>query len=249
MEKPIDESHVPDMAAEKAHNSGKGRHGSRMVSLPRSSVSVRMVWTGVLLAGLLIGGTVPEAGLVSDHRKGVVGGVHDFSGRPGEAGGGCQACHIAHLQGLRMTTQPVGTPATQPATQPAVEVYRLAGQRQVFVPDRYMPGPTSLICLSCHDGTIATSTIGSSHAMLAGVREGFKMPGGFVGRDHPIGVPYSLKRGEFHPLAFVQGKGIRLPDGRVECVSCHDPHNQHGFSGLLVVSNRRSALCLTCHIK
>jgi predicted CXXCH cytochrome family protein len=42
---------------------------------------------------------------------------------------------------------------------------------------------------------------------------------------------------------------VRLPDGRIECVSCHDPHNTAGIDKLLVMSNRRSALCLTCHIK
>jgi predicted CXXCH cytochrome family protein len=42
---------------------------------------------------------------------------------------------------------------------------------------------------------------------------------------------------------------VRLPDGRVECVSCHDPHNQSGTQAMLAVSNRRSALCLTCHVK
>jgi len=35
----------------------------------------------------------------------------------------------------------------------------------------------------------------------------------------------------------------------VECVSCHDPHNAAGFEKMLVMSNRRSALCLACHEK
>ncbi|MBN1343780.1 MAG: hypothetical protein JXQ73_13945 [Phycisphaerae bacterium] len=113
-----------------------------------------------------------------------------------------------------------------------------------------MPGPSSLLCLGCHDGTIATSTIGSSHALLAGVRAGFAVPDGFVWRDHPIGVPYPNDRQNFRPASHVlKGGKIPLPEGRIECISCHDPHNEEGIKGLLVMSNRRSALCLTCHIK
>lgn len=139
------------------------------------------------------------------------------------------------------------TPTPGEAT--ALELYRIAGQRQVFVAGRYMPGATSLICLGCHDGTVAVSVLGASHALLAGQREGFDAPDGFVWRDHPIGVPYPTDRGQYHPRAAVETQGVRLPDGRMECVSCHDPHNEHGGDNMLIMSNRRSALCLTCHVK
>ena len=42
---------------------------------------------------------------------------------------------------------------------------------------------------------------------------------------------------------------VTLPGGRVECISCHDPHNAAGEANMLVTSNARSALCLTCHDK
>ncbi len=188
--------------------------------------------------------------LIGGHVRGVVGGPHDFSGEGGEPGDACKACHVPHIQALR-SIAPAATsqPATRPATQPAFEMFRIAGQRRVFTPNRYTPGPTSLICLGCHDGTIGTSTIGSSHAMLAGVREGFKMSSGFVWRDHPIGVPYPSDPREYHPRSFVEARGVRLPEGRVECVSCHDPHKGASTGNMLVMSNRRSSLCLTCHIK
>ena len=128
-------------------------------------------------------------------------------------------------------------------------MYRIPGQRKVFVPGRYTPGPTSLICLGCHDGTVAMSTINSSHSLLAGVREGFAVHEGFVWRDHPIGVPYATNWREYHPAAFVAKQKLRLPEGRIECISCHDPHNVAGIKRMLWMSNRRSALCLTCHIK
>lgn len=215
------------------------------------------------------------ASTIAAYHEGVADSVHDFTDpRTGQIQA-CRACHVPHVQALRpagltattqpaATTQPWGTSgpsgtsgpvATQPASvdnldhSPAFDIYRIEGQRRVFVPGRYTPGPSSLLCLGCHDGTVATSIIGASHSMLAGVREGFALPDGFVWRDHPIGIPYSRDRREFRPMSFVVAKGLRLPEGRLECISCHDPHDEQGYPAMLIHSNRKSALCLTCHIK
>ncbi|HNO79102.1 MAG TPA: cytochrome c3 family protein [Phycisphaerae bacterium] len=197
----------------------------------------------------------------TNYMSGTVGSVHDFSEETHRPGDACSACHIPHVQAVRVRKPTNNTDATDENNtenrdaidqdvEPAVELFRIQGQRQTFVPDRYTPGPTSLICLGCHDGTVASSTIGSAHAMLAGVREGFSVPEGFAWRDHPIGVPYPSNNREYRPESFVTADGtVRLPEGRMECVSCHDPHNSAGIDKLLVKSNRRSALCLTCHVK
>lgn len=189
----------------------------------------------------------------SDMISGVVGGPHDFSDPRGGPGNACNGCHVPHMQAIDIVTAPAATtqPVGVPATQPSVQLYRIEGQRRVFVPDRYTPGPTSLVCLGCHDGTIATSTIGSSHAMLAGVRTGFHVPEHFVWRDHPIGVPYPAgHRNDYKPVSAVVADGrIVLPEGRIECISCHEPHDRYGLPGMLVKSSKRSALCLSCHIK
>lgn len=177
------------------------------------------------------------------HRLG--GGVHDFTDPDTGFTDACRACHVPHIQAMRPTTRPT----TQPTTMPAYEIFRIGGQRRVFVADRYTPGPTSLICLGCHDGTVATSIINAAHSMLAGVREGFAMPEGHMWRDHPIGVVYRHDPREYRSQGFVEAQGIRLPGGRIECISCHDPHDEHEIPGMLVKSNRKSALCLTCHIK
>lgn len=199
------------------------------------------------IASLGVDGTPPSSpgGLgaaVDSHFGGVVGGPHDFSRFGGSA---CDACHVPHIQAIR----PLAATATRPATQPAVELFRIPGQAPVFVPGRFSPGPTSLICLGCHDGTIGTSTIGSSHALLSGVRDGFSAHGDFPWTDHPIGIPYPTKPKEYRPSVFVEKQKVPLPQGRVECISCHDPHNVAGNADMLWVSNRRSALCLTCHVK
>ncbi len=206
--------------------------------------------------------------------SGIIGGVHDFSRLSGRFADACSACHVPHVQAVRPIarlrrpeplpdTSPTGRAGLSrampgggagldppsPAGPGVLELYRIEGQRQVFQPGKYMPGPTSLICLSCHNGTVATSTMSTGHALLSGERFGLDLSDDFTFRDHPIGVPYPNDPREYHPQSFVEKKGIPLPDGRLECISCHDPHDQQRIDAMLVMSNRRSALCLTCHKK
>lgn len=190
---------------------------------------------------------------VGNYASGVVGGPHDFSESTGGQTNACGACHIPHIQRVQALTPGADDASNRSAAQDDevfLRLYRVEGQRATFEPDRYTPGPSSLICLGCHDGTLASSTMGSAHAMLAGVREGFNVPDGFVWRDHPIGVPYPRGDRDYRPFGqVVAGGAVRMPQERVECVSCHDPHNTAGVDKMLVMSNRRSALCLSCHIK
>ncbi len=109
------------------------------------------------------------------------------------------------------------------------------------------------LCLSCHDGALASEVVGG------GADAGLIAAGALINprRDHPVGVAYPLTgrlsgrtRREFVPIARLQSEGaVRLIDGRVECISCHDPHNALGYDKMLVKPNRRSALCLSCHKK
>ena len=190
----------------------------------------------------------PDDDPVSACRAGVIGGPHDFSDLLGGPADACKACHVPHVQVLK-PEYPEGEDDAGVKLEPSVSIYRIPGQRGVFQPDQYMPGPSSLLCLGCHDGTMATSTIGSSHALMAGRRAGYHIPDDFAWRDHPIGVPYPERSGEYRSMASVEAAGVPLPEGRIECISCHDPHNRSGLQDMLVISNARSALCLTCHVK
>lgn len=180
--------------------------------------------------------------LVDRHRAGVVGSKHDFTTPGDPTSNACSACHVPHIQAIRSSTLTT--------TRPSLETYRIKGQRRIFKDDRYTPGPTSLVCLGCHDGTVATSAVGASHAVLAGVRDGFASRDEYGVRDHPIGIPYPSGDRGYHTQAFVEAKGrVRLPEGKIECVSCHDPHDSSGTEHMLVMSNRRSRMCLSCHVK
>jgi predicted CXXCH cytochrome family protein len=131
------------------------------------------------------------------------------------------------------------------------------------------PHNGSLVCLSCHDGTIAVNAL--NNAPGAAGAGSYGSPGGsgldasgkltgsshaFVGTDlrddHPVGITYdSTKDINFHPKT---GNSQSYPDKLlsegffVECVSCHNPHD-NTYANFMVESNENSTLCLRCHIK
>lgn len=130
-----------------------------------------------------------------------------------------------------------------------------AGQRfELYKKTAGVPGKSTLLCLSCHDGSTALDAFGGKEgdvyiADIAG-------PSVVIGKDrdlsgdHPVGVRYPDFDRDYVPQIVVQGEGVvALPGGRVECISCHEPHGLDGHDAMLVKSNVRSALCLTCHRK
>ena len=86
----------------------------------------------------------------------------------------------------------------------------------------------STVCLRCHQ-----ESSGPGHTYVNG---------------HAISVPYPTLDPGFEPSSRVVDAGLRLPGGRVECVTCHDVHAA-GLPGRVRVSLDNSHLCLTCHRK
>jgi predicted CXXCH cytochrome family protein len=128
------------------------------------------------------------------------------------------------------------------------------------------PGSTSLLCLSCHDGSVALNSYGNNSQLTVS-------SGGAIGAQHVIGKDNYL--GNHHPIGFdydaVQSvdKEIRSADAatlgsagsvrdhlygesntKMECGTCHSVHNTGNTGELLLWrSDMRSRLCLTCHDK
>ena len=131
------------------------------------------------------------------------------------------------------------------------------------------PHNGSLICLSCHDGTIAINSLNNLPGPEGAGNYG--TPGGaaldangrltsvsddYVGTDlqddHPVGITYDTNYdNDFVPKT---GNDLLYPDKLlseglyVECSSCHNPHD-NTYSNFLVESNANSNLCMRCHIK
>lgn len=172
---------------------------------------------------------------------GLEGSKHDFSREEWSGGELCAACHAPHRQ---------EAPKAAPLWNPNADLTRRFGTPLDKKTSKAQPGSGTLSCLRCHDGTVASDAAPKAKAKRA---VNAQHPGAFTAghetSEHPVGVSYPAFGKGFHPAPSVTAKGIPLPDGRVECMSCHDPHNEAGVKHMLVTSNARSALCLTCHKK
>ena len=131
------------------------------------------------------------------------------------------------------------------------------------------PGSVSLLCLSCHDGSVAVNSYGNASQPLSSQSGG----GSPVGAQYTIGQSNNL--GNHHPIGFdydavqlvdteIRSADVASMGGaghvrdhlfgpgntKMECATCHSVHNK-GNSGetLLWRSDRNSQLCLTCHDK
>ena len=170
---------------------------------------------------------------------GIEGSKHDFSKKPWAAGETCGACHTPHRDQL---------PKAAPLWDPAADLTRTFGRTTTR---SLSPGSGTLMCLRCHDGTVAKETIaGVLRARFVNKHNPGLFDAVHGGTDHPVGIEYPLFKKGYRPVTSVVAKGtVVLPQGRVECISCHDPHNTAGAAHMLVTANTRSALCLTCHKK
>jgi predicted CXXCH cytochrome family protein len=117
------------------------------------------------------------------------------------------------------------------------------------------PSPVSKQCLSCHDGTIALGqTIANGLITTTGSLSPAKNLGTDLRGDHPISFSL-VNNGELSPNLFASppstgDPAVKLRNGSVECVTCHDPHtpNLDAIAGMFLVrSNSGGALCLSCH--
>lgn len=169
---------------------------------------------------------------------GIKGSKHDFSHQEWSGGDACRACH-------GVETEP---PTTAPRWDPNADLNRTFGTPLAQSKET---GLGTTICLRCHDGTIARDTVSAATKERFASKEHPGLFGtGHGSSDHPVGVDYPAFDEHFHPAAMVIAQGaVTLPGGKVECVSCHDPHAMSGQPYLLVKSNAGSALCLTCHDK
>lgn len=180
----------------------------------------------------------------------------------------CIFCHIPH------NSNPTVTPLwNKQVLDTSVFTFYTSGTRTVK-PSGTVPGPMSLACLTCHitknpDGSVNAHTFindnglglgdftscGHCHPGGTGVPTPQFMVGPDLMNDHPISIPYPVSNAKFNAPPNVDrgwytgiSDKVRLFGGRVECPSCHDPHdNTNGF--FLSRNNSKSALCLTCHDK
>ncbi|MDX2414716.1 MAG: cytochrome c3 family protein, partial [Bacteroidales bacterium] len=117
------------------------------------------------------------------------------------------------------------------------------------------PTGSSLLCLSCHDGTIALGSV-LNRATDIDFSGGTTMmpPGSSVlstdlSDDHPVSFAFNsalaANDGQLIDPALITAP-VSFENGKLECTSCHDPH-RNIYSNFLLVSNQFSELCYKCH--
>lgn len=92
-------------------------------------------------------------------------------------------------------------------------------------------------CLTCHDDVVATG-ISPCLAQICMLKS-----------DHSVDKPYPPhdRVGEFATTPRAEAAGVRFLNGRIDCISCHDLRNRDQYH--LRVEDRKSRLCLACHLK
>ncbi len=108
----------------------------------------------------------------------------------------------------------------------------------------------SKLCLGCHDGVTGIDNYGGSSNTTTVMSASYANLTLDLQDDHPVGVAYPADS----DTNFINDETViltlKLPDGNVECSSCHNPHDNTTGSGKFQrIDNVNSDLCLSCHNK
>ena len=180
----------------------------------------------------------------------------------------CVYCHTPHAANTAFIGAPLWNKATPSGT------FTMYGTTIGGTATDAAPNSPSMACLSCHDGVSAINSMvnapgsGGYVALGANVKFGttaagtaFVMPAGVTNigtdlrNDHPVSITYDatkagLKATSTTLTGWAGATTIAqlLRSSKVECGSCHDPHEATNGT-FLRVANTGSALCIGCHAK
>jgi predicted CXXCH cytochrome family protein len=248
----------------------------------------------VLLGGITWVTYATAAAIVGDPVLGaddpILGSKHDFTGlnaRAGVAamsgvafsdyGYSCVYCHIPPEEAGAIPSDFGGIDGWNRYV-PALGNYQLYDSANLDNKTSG-PNPISMLCLSCHDGTMAVDMVvfkpatfdpAADNAMHMRINPEdniescgkchngdvahditVKMLGTDLRNDHPISMKYAgltFKDRDFRPPDTADGfsNGVKLYNGQVECMTCH---NVHDPSRELLLRANAEVLCFTCHTK
>jgi predicted CXXCH cytochrome family protein len=221
----------------------------------------KLLVVSLVIAIALVGATAAMAG--------ISGTKHDLdSVATGITTELCAYCHTPHAGAAATTMSPLWN---RNATTDPTTGFTFYGDTAAGTAAALTLRAKSAACMSCHDGATGINNIinvpgaglGTSNNLLtigsAGLPQAnnASLIGTDLGNDHPVSIPYTVAHDLNTPLAGtstdqivrVTATGVTGADAEyVECVSCHDPHN-NTVPLFLRVSNASSVLCLTCHNK
>jgi predicted CXXCH cytochrome family protein len=168
----------------------------------------------------------------------------------------CVFCHTPHSANpARQLWNHAASPATYTTYgSSSFQSGTSAGTFNTFAGTRApQPSGSAKLCLSCHDGTIASNaTINNGTIAMGGSSfvPATANLGTDLSNDHP--VSFARNAGDTQVVDPAAGDAVHLETGTryVQCVACHDPHSERidpTVGKFLVKINRGSAMCVTCH--
>lgn len=183
----------------------------------------------------------------------IIGSKHDFTS--GNAWFTsveiCEVCHTPHNADNTLVDSPLWNHGLSTA------IYTIYGSSTIDGTIE-QPNTNSRLCLSCHDGTVALDKYGnnSGNSFIDGTAK----IGTDLSDDHPVSVTWihqTLNGGSSnycdrcHDLHTTPSMVSALPffNQKVECSSCHNPHNTSGLNYFLRLPLTNGELCLYCHEK
>lgn len=213
---------------------------------------------GLVLAGgtLFIGslacaGTLPGTGIEQS--------PHDFSGLGPTNGQICVVCHTPH--NAISTEGPLWNHALS-TTDHTGALYT----SDTLNANPELPDGVSKLCLSCHDGSVAVDNFGGNNGNFYTITNQRAIGLDGLTNDHPFSFIYTGASDNDPGIAppdtsVTVGSGGKSKsgtiadvmldaNGKVQCNSCHDVHNNYVVGdNLLKVTISSSQLCLACHTK
>ena len=207
----------------------------------------RVLWAGVIfMSTILMSGIVygTQSVLYSKHNLSVSGTglIKATIEQPV-----CRFCHTPHREGQ-----------AQPLWQASRRALYTTYESSTLEAEVGQPTGVSRLCLACHDGTIALG-MSQNKISTASFRGGMdRIPRGpsnlglDLSDDHPISFVYdsslAARNGQLAYPTSLRGTPVKL-DRReqLQCTSCHSSHDDQ-YGKFLVMDNRFSALCTTCHV-
>lgn len=182
---------------------------------------------------------------------GIIGSKHDFSGEGWSNNPDneiCIPCHTPHNADKTLSDGPLWHHELSVATYTLYDSTTLDATME-------QPNSISKLCLSCHDGTVALESYGT-HSGSTFLDSGDASIGTDLSDDHPVSFRWEHQTVSTCTLDCHFGNGdpysytVRFYNHRVECSTCHDPHN-NSVPGpgdkMLRMSMVGSELCLLCH--
>lgn len=179
----------------------------------------------------------------------ITGSAHDMKANGWALTEICAVCHTPH-NAVATTDAPLWSHTS------TVTVFTPYGSGYDMEAAVGQPTGISLMCLSCHDDTIALDAFVGAGAPASGtISVAYPATTAALGTDlrytHPVSFNYAAHQATDGELFATNASITALlsSTGTVECSSCHDVHNTANIAPLQRMSNVNSALCLTCHDK